>query len=779
LTVSGEYSREKGVKSYYDRDWYQSGSLITNPAVAADPTARPIYVPAYNVVGTNFTCGGMVISPNAAINGLEFLPDGSYAPFVKSNLSASGPGTNNAQSLQNSGGSGCDPKRLTPLSADHEKGLAFASAVYDVSDDVSINLQGLFAHDWANFGPSQATMAPTRDATIYSGNPFLPAGLQALMTANKISSFKLSRDNSDLFPANTNKTYVRNRTFMVTGGLDATLNTGGLLDQWKGTAYLQYGQNQQRASFFGKVRADTLYTALDAVRDPASGNSVCRAALINPARYSDCVPLNLFGEGQASDSAIRYVTTPLKGEAGAVIFHYLTKETDAEASLSGEVFDGIGAGPVSAAIGASYRKQSVSSSQSGLSVDTGGVPLNETQVGGTPGVRGIPGSIAGDPDSQLFDSYADVEGSQTVKEVFGELDVPLLMDKPLAQKLSLNLAARYADYSGSGGIWAYKAGLDWALSDGIRLRGTYSRDVRAASLSEAFDAQRTNGTVNNDPVTGLTYNFSQTTGGNPNVAPEKADTITAGLVLQPAFLPGFGLSVDYYNIRINDAINQLGTQRIVDQCASGSTELCALITRDPTSGVITDLRNVFINIAEEKASGLDIEADYRSPISLFGGEEKLALRGLASILIERTLSIPGSGVAVLDGQLATLSAGDDFAYPHLQMTGNVSYTNGPVTFTVTERYIGGGKLDNTYVEGVDVANNHVQPVWYTDFGITYALVDEGPHKVDVYGFVTNLFDAKPPFAPEPWSTLNGSFQTNRQLYDFLGQRFLVGARFSF
>lgn len=774
LVVSGEYSREGSAGVLGDRDWYQSYSLITNPAYAANRTL-PIYLTEPHVVGTNFTCGGLVISPNAAINGMEFTANGTQK-FVKSAISASGSGTNNAQSLANaSGGSGCDPKRKTPLLAPQEKAHIYANLNYDVADDVRLYLQGLFSHDSADFGSSSTNMAPPYNATIYSGNPFIPADIQALMTANNIASFQLGRDNTDIFPNESNDTIVRNRSFLITGGVDATLHTGSVFDGWKISAYGQYSQNHQRASFYGKEIQGRLYIAQDAVRN-SSGQIVCRAALLNPQQYGDCVPLNLMGPGLASPDAIAYVTSPGPGDPNAIVFHYNLKQVDAEASASGDVFKGIGAGAVTAAFGLSYRRQEVTSYQTGLSAE-----LGPTAKNGDLGVRGLPSSVSGDPDQQFFDSFSDVEGSITVKEAFGEINFPLLKDKPFAQSLVADVAARVADYSGSGTIWAYKGGLEWQVIPDIKFRGTYSRDVRAATLSERYDSQRTNGTVQIDPVVGFpasgqTYNFSQTTGGNPNVAPEKADTYTLGVVLTPTFVRGLAVSVDYYNVKIQDAINQLGTQNIVNQCAAGSADLCALITRDPTTGFITDLKNIYINIARETASGLDVEIDYHRPLRLLGGgAESIALRGLASFLFDRSLALPGSSKLQLAGQVATTTAGDDFAYLKLQMTGNIVYKNGPFELTVQERYLNGGNLNNLYVQGVDVDDNRVSPVWYTDLGITYSV----NKAVDVFGYVTNLFDRSPPIAAEPWTTLGGSVQTNKQLYDFIGQRFLLGVRFNF
>ncbi|MEI9852469.1 MAG: TonB-dependent receptor [Sphingomonas sp.] len=790
IVVSADLSHTGSAGTFGERDWYQGYSLINNPAyVANNATGRPIYITASHVVGTNFTCEGMILAatPSAAgvaagITGLTFSSNGAQAtPFIYTPVSVVG--GNNAQSLTGAGGgSGCDQHLRYPLNAPQDKMHGFVYLDYEVADGVTFYVQSLISNDQSRLQPGSTNMAPPYAATIRVGNPFIPKEVSDRITAYnaahptaRITTFSLTRDNADIYPAETNQTIVRNRTFLVTGGLDATLRTGGWFNGWKVSAYTQYSQNRQRAALYGKQRIGALYLALDVVTDPVTGNPVCYAATIDPAKYGTCVPLNLFGTGLASRAAIDYVTTPLEGDPHAVMFHYNNKQIDAEASASGQIFDGWGAGAITAAFGASYRRQEIGAYQTGASVDFGPTPTN-----GEPGVRGIPASLSGDPDQQFVDSFSDIAGVISVKEVFGEINVPILSDRPFFRELTLNLAARYADYSGSGGILAYKGGLEWQFVPDIKFRGTYSRDVRAASLSERFDTARTSGTVTNDPVigkpaSGTTYAFTQTTGGNPNVKPERADTFTLGLVLQPQFARGFAVSIDYYNVSINDAIAQLGVPQIIRQCASGAQELCGLITRDPTSGNVTNLHNVFINIANETASGLDLEVNYNSRISLLGGDESISVRGLSSFLFERTLKVLGSPDIRLDGQLSTITAGDEFSYSKLQLVGNIEYKNGPFAITFQERFIKGGTISNAYVEGIDVDYNHVPGVWYSDLGISYS-----PHEdVEIFGYITNLLDTDPPLAPGPWGAMSGSVQTNRQLYDVLGQRFTAGVRFDF
>ena len=770
--VSGEYSNEKGIKGWADRDWWQGWSEMTNPVWAATGTG-PRNITARQVVGTNYTCGGFINAPGTSLNRLEFLPDGTYRTFVRSPVSSVGSNTNNAQSLASGPGSGCDPAADDDVTAAQEKGRVFSYLTFEASDNLKFFVEGLFAHDQANLGASAATMVAPWNGTIFRGNAFLPAPIQATMVSQNIASFQFLNELSEYFP--DNETILRNRTVSLTVGMDAKLQTSGFLDDWSFAAYYSYGKNRQRTRFLGKMRQDRLYVAMDAVDQGrfstgvANGNIVCRAAILNPQRYGDCVPINLFGEGSASQAAVDWITSPTEGP-DVITFFYDLVQHNVEGTFSGNLFDGWGAGPISAAVGGSYREQSLTSRETGLGAELD-TPRN-TDLG----VRGVPGSVQGDPDVHQFDSFSPINGAFNVKEAFAEINVPIIADAPLMRRVTANGAVRWADYSGSGTIWAYKVGLDWELIPDIRLRGTYSRDVRAATLSERFDVQRTNGQVSPDPVTGQTYNFSQTTGGNPNVAPEKADTLTAGVVLQPSFLPGLGISADYWKVKIAGAIGQLGPQRIADQCFAGAQALCDLITRDPTTNLIVDLQNVFININQETASGVDFEVDYRTRIA---DGHRLRFRGFGSWLLERELIVPGAPRENLLGQYAQTLAGDFFAYPKLQATANVTYEVGAASVFIQQRYISAGKRRNTYVEGVDVDENDVEAVSYTDLGVTFDIKDERMGNWELYGFVTNLFDRDPPLAPQPFAALGGSTQTNRQLYDVRGTRFQIGARFEF
>src|SRR6185295_9762873 len=140
-------------------------------------------------------------------------------------------------------------------------------------------------------------------------------------------------------------------------------------------------------------------------------------------------------------------------------------------------------------------------------------------------------------------------------------------------------------------VTTWKGGLTWEIIPSVRLRATKSRDIRAPNISELFGPLTTGGGGIIDRLTGKQLNPQQLAGSNPNLVPEKADSWTAGIVLQPSgFLDGLKLSVDYYDIKVDQAIGNLGGQTVVDRCVAGAAEFCGLISRDPVSNDITLIR---------------------------------------------------------------------------------------------------------------------------------------------------------------------------------------------
>ncbi len=327
--------------------------------------------------------------------------------------------------------------------------------------------------------------------------------------------------------------------------------------------------------------------------------------------------LNIFGANLSSASAASIAVTS-------------TNYTEAQqqvlaGSLAGELFD-TWAGPIDFSTGLEYRKASA---------------------------RFVADSFLASGDVSGFNAALPTKGSQSVKEVYGEVRVPLLMDSPLGKRASANGAFRYSDYdlAGVGGVWTYSVGGEYAPISDVTLRGQFQHAIRAPNVGELFGGNTTSGPSAVDPcssrqptaqqtaavraicqATGVpaaavftlavqpnTF-ISQVSGGNPNVGPEESDTTTFGLVLQPRFVPGLALSVDYFKINLDGAIAPLGggIANTLSLCYNtvqdANSVFCKAITRDPLTGQIAAPGYVTTtngNTGGLKTSGVDFDAAYR------------------------------------------------------------------------------------------------------------------------------------------------------------------------
>ena len=255
-------------------------------------------------------------------------------------------------------------------------------------------------------------------------------------------------------------------------------------------------------------------------------------------------------------------------------------------------------------------------------------------------------------------------------------------------------------------MWAWKAGIDWAINDSSGCAGTRSRDVRAASLEERFDTTRGGVTVNNPYVLTrqpTTQSGASYSGGNPNLAPEKADTWTAGFVFTPSFLQGFSASVDWYKITIADAIDKPTPQQIVDAAfarrpaVSGAGQ--ARCRQQHRRG-----RPVLHQLRAAVRRGRGLRGRYRHSVHLFGGgPEDIAFRLYATDLIKNATLTQFGTYDEWAGQVGTARS-----LPKHKYTANVTYNNGPYSLFVQGRYISKGILDHTLIQSAVAIRAAVQ-----------------------------------------------------------------------
>lgn len=719
-----------------------------------------------------------------ALNGYTFTRDGTgVRPLVQGDLYAAPniPGSTKTMA----GGEDCltaNEASEFHLGSGVSQQQGFGAIKYDFSDRLSAFAQVLI-------GRAETTTAPPRSnynlasqwfATVFRDNAFLPADVAAAMDAAGIDSFQLHK--AGAFAGDNNITQGEGKekftTLSWSVGVDAVL-----AGDWNLRASWQSGVSRNKAGLFGQTRVDRMFLGMDAVRD-ASGNIVCRVQLFNPTpeqlaatdavqgeqsvtggpllspigldegTISGCVPYNVMGAGNMSDAAVAYAQSP-RAELSSV------RQDFAEVVADGQVADGW-SGPISLAVGLTYRKQWFRQWIESDVYDLG-PPLNAPELG----IQGIaPGYTGGSASLHLFSSLRNSAGEYDVWEAFGELDVPLWKAAVGEHRLDGSVAYRSSHYDQET-VESWKIGLDFQLFSDLRLRGTKSRDVREPSFLELYNNRGGGpGTVNDPLLNGLTYTVTASSNGNPNLRPEIADTITAGIVYQPGWAQGLQLSADWYDVKIRDSIGSLGVQRIVDECVAGDQRLCSAITRD-ASGLIEFVNNGYVNVNQARVTGVDLEAVYTTQPNLFGSQdESLTLRLLSGYLGERS-DTP------LDG--TPLDVAGQYGTPDLTGSATIIYNVGPYGVQLQQRYIGDTVQDVRLVEGVDVDSDHISSGNYTNlrFGYTHDMASGGTWNVALN--VTNLFDRSPPVVI-PRSGL----QTIPTVgYDALGRRYELSMNMSF
>jgi len=790
ILLSADRYEQDGIFTYEGRDWYKGWGTVNTPG-------GPSEVVAPYVKSTQATFNGVISAPGTSLHRQEFNDAGNaISPFVECPGAGVGPAARHSAPP----GSGCSGDLFgadrPTVSPDFERKNYFVYADYDVTDNLNVFFQGIHGNSdrWATNGAGQFQFVFS-PMVIYSGNAFLPPSVQQVMDDEGIASFTLNRmgHSSDLAKggAATQQDITMNSG---TVGFDLEIDADGFFDGWQVDGYYQKGKSDTDAYQHGGIRVDRIHMAHDVVIDPATGQMACNVTVVS-GLYPDCVPLNPFGRGNMTDAAIdwatgfdpgQHVTVPnlyftqsgySKGysddyvsEAAKVIRSDIEQEVF-EFNLNGEIWEGFGAGPVLGAFGYHWREESMYQLMRSPALPDGNlddgrpVPANDPALG-------IRGQSRGDVNNSVAIQYSkvpNIEGGMDVSEYYGELLVPLLAN----EQVNGSLAARRADYSGSGGIWAWKWGIDAQVTEELRLRVTRSHDVRAGTLSERYDQTGGASSVDDPFLGNQSFNIFQTSGGDPNIRPEEADTITAGFVYQPNWLTGLSVSLDWYDVSLEDAISSLTVQQVLDQCFAGDEGLCSRIVRNP-DGTINIISANVLNVAKSNVSGYDLEVAYNTEVDFFdwGGAESLGFRVFSSYLKEN--SSQGFQAPVIDRAGQT----QGFELPELKITGSMNYRNGPFSGFFQLRWIDEGVRNVLDTEGVEIDNNTIDSALYADMNMRYEFeLDQG--MIEVFGNVSNVFDEDPPVTPSFGLFGGSSNQTNSGLFDLIGRRYTVGVRYTF
>jgi outer membrane receptor protein involved in Fe transport len=768
IEFSYEYHDDPGIGVQADRPWFAMAVGGANTGTAASPYYN---LPNQRIATTAF--GGLIKS--GPLNGYEFAQNGVVQPFVHGALTTAETGAACANPLPSGAvpapgplAAGCSVNGIESggdgawySTASIKSALIFSQLFgrfdYDVTDDTHAYLQLAGTHNHTQ----DAFRSPLFSVNIGYNNPYLSsiqqpyqAQLQAQAALTPTGSFSFSKLIG--VPATADQ---HTDTYMLMGGLD------GSIGKYKWNVGVEQATSQILAQNQAQYDMGRFYAAVNTVVSP-TGQITCRAAALNP-NYADCVPLNLFGPSSESAAALAYITHPTWN-----LNH--TTLTDFDASITGSPVS-TWAGPVNMALSAEWREIAWSVSSNGGPndlADCNGVQFSCTQGTTT---RWLQNTMPGLP-----------RVAQIVSEAAYETDVPLLKDLPLVQQLNLNAAVRYTDYTTSGSVWTWKAGLDWHLSDDVTLRATRSRDIRAPNLFELYSPTTVAPTTLNDPLTGKSGSVPIATVSNSHLTPEKADSLTGGVVFRPHFIPGFSLAVDAFRIRVNNAVSQLSgisaaTLALCDATA-GANSACATIIRPlPYSNTTqanfpTLLLNQYLNIASFYTYGVDLEANWAT--HALG--HPLTLRALASYQPHLIFNQGPAGIIDLGD-----AAGGVSLYP---ATPSFKYTV-IAQYDFTEDFnVSIMERGRNSMKVISVTQGLPAPVFmhpydpsiaYTNLNLSYHL-HPSLGSTEIYLNIQNLFNRQPSqyFAganSSPGVGLGGFFPPAGD--DIVGRYYMLGVRF--
>lgn len=540
-----------------------------------------------------------------------------------------------------------------------------------------------------------------------------------------------------------------------------------------------YGRTTENQSGNGQINTVNFRNAFSVVTAqslglPGGTTPVCADA---NARAQGCVPVNIFGQNTISSQALGY----LEAEQ---TFQTRVSQQVVQGNISGSLVD-LPAGPLGVALGAEYRKESSSENNDALT--------NQGLNGGN--------------------ALPDTAGSFDVKEVYGEINVPLLADTPFFQSLSVRGSGRISDYSTVGTVYTYSGGVEWSPIEDIKFAGTYSRAVRAPNVGELFTGPSQTFPTVTDPCVGVTASGGGTRGdvcraaagvltniaangaftvttldrqgvsgfnsGNPNLREETSDSYTGSITINPRsinFLRNTVLRVDYFNIKIENAISAPPRQFILDQCYNqNDPTYCGFITRRATATAVNSAGTLeFVDAADVNAGrlateGLDVTLTQRLPLDSVGIAGAINARvAYTHVFTGYVIPLPGADRDNFAGEIGA---------PKDRFTANLGYTNERVNVNFTGTWLGRSSEDDQFLSGYDLPPGAVKvPArFYLDSQISFKAADQ----FEFYLGADNLLDTKAPNILSGTSFNTTGTDTDAGVYDVFGRRFYAGARFRF
>jgi iron complex outermembrane recepter protein len=664
----------------------------------------------------------------------------------------------------------------TPL----ERFNAYGSAHYEVADDIEVYSTGMF-----NKTTVKLQLAPSGlfgdTYQLPLNNAFLTSGVQsALCTTNatRIAAAGYADCNAAIadgfeVPTTINRRFVEmgaretdyvTNQFQFVGGVRGNVNSRIKFDVHGAYGESDKSQTDTNWGLKSRVQQALRTTSTTACVDTSNG----------------CAPINLFGDGQAiSADTIAFINasalSSVKTTLGVV-----------NASLSGNLTDkGFlwAETPIGFAIGGEYRRYTASQIS-----DAASSTQDEVLGSGAP--------------SPSF------TGGYSVKELFSELIVPIVENVPGIYNLTFEGGLRYSHYSTAGDTWTYKAGGSYEPIQGLRFRGIYQRAVRAPNISElylpvttglsnlAVDPCAGANPVGNATLTAICIaqgapsstigsipqpsagQINATSGGNTALKPETADTYTLGMVFTPAAVRGLAITVDYYKIKVTDAITNPTANDILDPCyEQNDAAACALIGRNPLNGSLNgggDTPGLLLNLTNQGtlvSSGIDARINYRMDTSFGGLDFDVSANWTNEYKFQAS---PTSDMRECVGQYGVSC---DPLIPEFSFNARATARVNKIgDFSLFWRWMDGVKYEDQ--SDTDVLDDYKSISPYSYFDLT--MRTEVSKNFNITFSVMNILDKTPPVVSQYiGSTTYNSGNTYPATYDALGRRYMITTGISF
>ena len=803
---------------------------------SAAGTTNAATVAAIRAAGPQYANFGLGTSAAAnALRGIQFTgPNAQAIPFNfgVSNITP-GTGAVGTNCFNCSGNPDSNVSNQSPNAVPFHAYNLFSYTSYKLTDSITASL--MLNYGWKAEN-NIANNGRTSSRSIAVDNAFIPDVVRQQMIAQNIPSLTLGTgaienltNRRDVSMFNLSKSiaqnYVQNYRQLYRGvfTLTGALNIFG--EDWSWNAYAQNSSVRERQRNPYNTFDKNFNNAIDAVvvqatgpnslgggnaalatqisgilkasgvPVPAVGSVACRSTLTQTAYgvvvdpntgfntlalgglTPGCVPLNLFGDGTASQAALNYIAPGRTGNLAVMDQGlFLMSQSVFSVSASGTLPWGLPAGKIAVALGAENRLEQQRNFRDPLELGASGV----------------------------FESgnFSEFAGQYNVQEGFLEVTVPVLKNQ-FVDSLELNGAGRMTSYSTSGLVETWKLGATSQINEDIKLRTTLSSDIRAPGIGELFLSPVLVSTQTQAyPPGGPNFSVKQLQAGNPLLQPEQATTVSGGIVLTPHWIENLSMSFDWYSITLHGGIFSPSSGQIFSQCAIlKDPNFCKFVFfgQGPLTGGIAasevdanglanspllngatffaDAPGAFnayyqgpVNANRETVSGLDFQMDYSH--ELFDGT--LSWHVVGNYTDEKTrtsigVTVDGAGAVSGDGSLNPLSG---FTTPKFHIVVADTYTEGPWSLTAQARITGSARLTNNLTQGqniyTSIDDNSVPAVVYADFRASYQWSD----RIQLYGAVDNFFDTPPPNIP----TIGGG-GFNCTLYDCIGRAYRIGVRF--